>query len=809
MDESINPNEMLTMELAPSQGRPRRGSADARASNKPARGQRPAGSPAAGATATSPIDLMYEQFVALFGNNNPAQVFSLVWPGTVLDPDSYSYPDPSGPVPILTSAAQSKLFDQHYPIATITQPDGTRVSDRYRSAIERLGPIPNASLAKLQALLRDRLSQTTQMWIDGKIETMTIMDQFNYLNGQYNSVRQAWTELQTRKLAELQASKDPDWWEDYVAWYVLVAQTHIDAVNAAYDRLVAEFPLNEFQDAIAILSTQEAAALLRARNDLTQETMPLPPQIGGDFVVSQAIPADWGASLTPSTTFLDLLAGPDAQQLSLNNTIRYLQQQMFGWNAVIAQIPAGSQAEIQKSLDAFNAASNNYNATITNLLTTYTNNAVTAVQVYADAKGGSTDPDPDKVNASYQKLEQQHPASPAGPAKLSPEQIKDIATKIGAAQNALIGANASMTSAGVELARKATALLQTEAGAGLREMLGPIVDQLSSQLTLVQQQAAAVQSACVRAAMLSGAGAPTVPADPYHPNAPSDPPQGMPNPATSPTNQNWMYVTIDFDSKSLQTASATSTYFSQMNWSVDLFFGSAGGQSTTSSSHFASTYLSQGGKVRIGMLATKVLIDRPWMHPELFNLSSSYFRVTEDRLTTPDPTASGFPDWSRDLLVSSGLNGGANTTQAMATSATLDINKGPFPGYPVALLLAKDVTIHIEVDTDQTDALADASQQNSSEGGGLLCFSVSKTQSSSSNTKSAGSYATAGTYVFRIAAPQIVGAWLQIAPDDQSEVLSPELANQIQQALGFVSRLQSVSNAPRPKVQAPTRPVAA
>lgn len=96
----------------------------------------------------------------------------MVWPGTVLDPESYSYPDPTQPVPILTSVAQSKLFDQHYPLATITQPDGTRVSDRYRQAIERYGPVPNAMLLQLQEMLRERLGQTTQMSIDGKIVPM-------------------------------------------------------------------------------------------------------------------------------------------------------------------------------------------------------------------------------------------------------------------------------------------------------------------------------------------------------------------------------------------------------------------------------------------------------------------------------------------------------------------------------------------------------------------------------------------------------------------------------------------------------------
>jgi hypothetical protein len=34
----------------------------------------------------SPIDALYAQFVKLFGNSNQDQIFSLIWPGTILKP---------------------------------------------------------------------------------------------------------------------------------------------------------------------------------------------------------------------------------------------------------------------------------------------------------------------------------------------------------------------------------------------------------------------------------------------------------------------------------------------------------------------------------------------------------------------------------------------------------------------------------------------------------------------------------------------------------------------------------------------------
>jgi len=747
----------------------------------------------AGSASLSPVDTLYNAFVAVFGNTNPSQVFSLVWPGTILDPSSFADPDSSGPVPVLTSIAQSLLFDQYYPVATVTQPDGTRVSDRYAQAIERYGPVPNAALLQLQTTLRDRLNQTTQMSIDGKMVTMTLIDQFNYLDGIWTSKRQAWADLQAQQLATLQASGNPNWWEAYVVWYGITAQPQIDAINAAYDRLVAEFPLNAFQDAIAILSTQEAAALLRARNDLTNATVPIPPQIGDQYVVSQAVPADWGAELVSSTTFIDLLAAPDAQQASLDQAIAVLQQQIFGWNAVLAQIPAGSRAEIQAALDAFNQASTSYTSAINNLLTTYTNNAVTAVKVYSQYKAGTTQGNTDGANNLLTELDKQN-GTTSNP--LSTADYTKIATELGTAQNNLIGANSSMVSAGVELGRKATALLHSKAGEGLRAIITPVIDRLTAQLTILQQQVANVQSSSIKTLQLAGVG-------PAGVTGVAVPDPSMPSTADSLLDQRWESVVIDIDSTSMQTASTTSTAFSQFDWSVDLFFGSAGGESTSMSSAFASQYMDASSSIKIGMLATKVLIERPWMHPELFNLSSSYYRVSTSPLTTPAPGTSG---WTRDILVATALGGGA--TPGAAAAATEAINEGPFPAYPVALLLVKDVTIKMKMIASQTDALDQQSQQNSQEGGGFLCFSISSTQSSSSSTKSAGSYAMGGTYVFRIAAPQVAGAWLQITPPDLSAPLDSTLAKEIADSLGFVTRIQAVATAGRQSVRAPSRPSA-
>jgi hypothetical protein len=739
----------------------------------------------------SPVDQLYLGFTSIFGNTNPGQVFTLIWPGTVLDPSSYASDPATDPLGVLSGVNQSLLFDQYYPVATITQPDGTRVSDRYAQTIEHYGIVPNPQLAALQATIRDRLAQTTEMSIDGKPVTMTLLDQFEYLNSQWTALRQDWATVQTQQMNTLRAADPTGWFADFVMWYELVAQSYIDAINGAYDRLIATFPLNAFQCAITILDTKEAAALERAKTDMANAAVPVPSTIGSTFVTAQAVPADWGNTMIPSTTFIDLLASPDVQERSLRLAIAQLQQQTLAWNAVLAQIPAGSQQEIQQALEAFNTASSTYSAAIDKVLGQYTDNTVTAVKAYMQYESGQNggdneEPNLAEVNEMKKELDEQ---SGEADTPLTQDQLNEIVDAIGAGQKALITANSSMVQTGVDLANKATDYLKTSAGAELRKMIEPVIAQLQAQLAVVEQQVANFNSSAQRSVALTN----------------DDPPKlGLPTSSDSLADQRWTEITLTVDQTNMNQSSSTSTSFSQMNWSVDLFFGSAGGQSSEASSAFAAKYMASGGHIEIGMLATKVLIERPWMHPEIFNLSANYFRGSNDPLTTP---ASQVP-WSRPRLVPSKLdpNDPSNTTDAGAAQvAVTEINGGPFPAYPVALLIVKDVTIKMKLTVTETEALANASSSNSSQGGGFLCFSVSKTQSASSSSNSSGSYAMAGDYVFRIASPQVIGAWLQITPPDQSQILTPAKAQEIADSLGFITRLKNVAQQGQMVAAVPTK----
>jgi hypothetical protein len=728
----------------------------------------------------SPVDQLYVNFTDVFGNDNPRQLFSMVWPGTVLDYGSYKIPDGTtqGFVPVSIQINQSTLFDQYYPIATITQPDGTRVSDRYTQALEIYGPKPNEALIDLQQAIRDRLDQKIEMVVDGVVKNVTLLEKFSILEDEFVTRKQDWGKMKADKLQSLKDGGDEDWWEQYLTWYGLVAQGYIDGINAAYNRMVADFPLSEFEDALAILDTHDAAALLRAKQDIRNAQVPAPPEVGASYYPTLAVPHDWGSVLKPSTTFRDLLAAPDAQKRFMDNSIEQLQKQILAWQAVLAQIPDTSKAEIAAALDGFSTASTEYYGLSNELINTYTDNTVMAVQTFLDLQQGTDQQKVDGANKMREDLNVQNGGSSP---IITPELFAKIAGEIGVAQKKLVGQTGSMVESGQNLARKATAYLDTKAGEGLKQLIQPVISQLQSQLEVVVKQVANFNSAATRAIALNTPPVVLNGADDKDPELT----KVAASVADSLSNLRWSEITLEVSKSSMTTQSQTSTSFSQTNWGVDFFFGSAGGQNQEAAQKFASEYMADTSNIQIGMLATKVLIERPWMHPEIFSMTKKFFKALDMDITAPR----GDSIASKELMPE---DLGGTVSQQTADDNCINLNKGILPGYPVAVLLAKDITIKIKLSANKTTAMQAHSESNESNGGGFLCFSVSKTQSSSSDSKSASSYAMGGDYVFRIPAPQVIGVWNQILPPDESTFLK---SDDIKRVLKFKSGAAAIKNA--------------
>jgi hypothetical protein len=692
----------------------------------------------------SPIDQLYKQFAKTFGNSNPAQLFSLVFPGTLLNREDYiNSAKPGEPIPPLLEIAQSALFDMHYPIAAITQADGTKVSDRYRQALETYGPKPNEKLIDLQRVIRSRLDQQTTIDVDGEQRTVSLLEKFDILQERWIAKKEAWGRMKADKLEYYRTRGDADWYAQFVRWYENVAGGYVAGIDASYNRMLADFPVTELEDALAILDTHDAAALLRAKEDVRNAPVPVPDQLGAEFYPAQAMPSNWGNALATSSTFRDMLAAPDAQMRYLNMCVDQLSDQIFAWNALLAQLPSSDAGAIAGALDEFNRASAAYTKANDEMVGAYGDNVVLAVKTYMQYKQGTEAEKAAGADSLAKKL------NPAGKSF----DYGKVAEAINNANKLLTDKTSGMVLRGEELGQAATKYLEAHAGEGLADMMQPVIAKLQTQLARLQQQMGNIDASASRTIQILTADAAKLGGGQFATVADTD------------FSERWSEFTFQISTEAMKTASEASTQFSQTNWGVNFFFGSAGGKSTSMTEQFAQEYMDDKMTIQIGLLATKVVIQRPWMHAELLGHTNNYFKAID----APVLPAKAL---SKDELVPGKLGGTVDLAKANENCQVL--GNAILPGYPVALLLVKDVTIKMSCKSDKTSALQKHSESNSSSGGGFLCFSVSRSQAETSDSKALNSYAMAGDFMIRLPAPQIAGVWNQILPMDKSAVLNKE-----------------------------------
>jgi hypothetical protein len=743
---------------------------------------------------------IYETFKSIFGNNNPTQMFSLCWPGTVLDPESLGVDESSSTIPLSQLIKTSRIMDAYVPPSPITQPDGTRVSSRYKTVLSQLSPKVNKELAELQAIVREKIDQPMKITVDGESKEMPMVGVFYLLSSKWIKVKSIWGSTQQAELTTLENKYPSDpkaQYEEFLKWYETNADSNLASINAAYYELITQFPLTQWNDAISILDTQDDGSLNNAKTILRNAVLPVPPQEGFTYLPTNSIPATWTNQIKPTTSFIDFLSDPELQKSTLETALNRLEAEIGSWRAIIPQIDDATVLELSNKL---NKASDTYRKTQLELRNTYTENTVTAVEVFIDiykAKGESLSEESDKakeeditkkVNNLAKSLDKSDSNHNSNVEDLDWDQIKDAASKIGAMQNKVNGSQDAMIQSGIELANTASAYLEAKGKSSNMKWLQSYIDQLSTCCDKAQAQLKNFASSSSKyAEYLSTATPIEVGLNPNHGTNFGN--KAFPEAISDPKASTWSEYKVSIDKSSMNSKSDLSTYFSQSDWGVNFFLGSASGTDMESGSDFAEEFMDENSKIELGCLATKVVIDRPWMMPEIFNNTSSMFRTLETAISPSEPF---------DV-------NGVNTPNGEKELIKL-INNYQMPSYPVAFLVVKDLCVKVTLVASKTERARDAWNSKKSQGGGFFCFSVSSTTVEESDNESTNSYAMAGQLILRSPTPQIIGYFSQLVPPDKSEVLTSSTVKDITDSLGFLKDLKSVheSDAVDPMPKNPT-----
>ncbi|KAE9382113.1 hypothetical protein N431DRAFT_320993, partial [Stipitochalara longipes BDJ] len=211
----------------------------------------------------------------------------------------------------------------------------------------------------------------------------------------------------------------------------------------------------------------------------------------------------------------------------------------------------------------------------------------------------------------------------------------------------------------------------------------------------------------------------------------------------------WQDIVITYTASESADNSMSSSNISHESWQTGLWFFSAGGSKDSSSSEADKQHSTSNTNIKIGFRVMKVSINRPWVNTALLGQTKDFWRLTTSKISMEKP---------------------ADVKKALDTRS-LDAPGSEeciMPSWATSFVVAKDVHLIFSSNDEFDSSFVSNVQTNSNSGGGFLCFSTSKTESSTDHRDGASVIATTKSISVKIPAPQILGWICQLAPEDHT-----------------------------------------
>ncbi|KIO32805.1 hypothetical protein M407DRAFT_4299 [Tulasnella calospora MUT 4182] len=238
-----------------------------------------------------------------------------------------------------------------------------------------------------------------------------------------------------------------------------------------------------------------------------------------------------------------------------------------------------------------------------------------------------------------------------------------------------------------------------------------------------------------------------------------DPKTGGSSPNVVPPNpkkgaSQWQSIIVRYDSSKRDDTSQQLQSSSTVQAHAGGWFWSAQYNQDKSKAEDLKKFNGTNTSVDLAMNVMKVQISRPWLDASIFNQSNAYVRISDKKFST------GF-----DTKLVSSQNEKPPTGGELQNKFA-EAEDSLLPAYPVAFIVAKDVTIKLTSSTEAAASLNTIMKESMSGGGSCLGFSVAAAGQSSSHTQSAYSAHENDTVSMKIPGPQIIGWIVQCTPED-------------------------------------------
>ncbi|MDW3777861.1 hypothetical protein QWU01_13710 [Kluyvera cryocrescens] len=675
-------------------------------------------------TLPSFADQLYDKITSVIGGNNPNQFFCMSLPGMQIDKNLYSYDiENNQPKPPLVEANESKLVNRLFDACKMTGSDnGRHLQTQYKSALDMLTPQLNGKLFDAKSKLRKVLmTPYPYNFGEGLTTGFTLQQVFYRLYGDYVDAKQVWAKVQLEKKIELDAkypgeTKDSNRnkQNDYLDWYETTAESQLLKVQEKLGKVLNVFSPGDMEIITGILDSGAGREIAEARQTLAN-VQKLNPDGGYVYPVT-LYPENWFNLLDTSFTPIDLLESPTAlaQQLSVLMVQRSNLAMTIDSFLNILPDPAmltdlkAKQENAEKALQEAKDA----------VAKVYSDITSDTLKLVIDVIGRSNDKDKGTALAG----------TTSRILNIDPDKAKNIITALAGNASRCMKAQDDLIAAAQNATDRALEYFQQKNLLQYKQMLLP----LQTQLARTESDIADIRQQIGLSTVMQQA------------NKPKDGSDVTPNVVPDRFAQ----VLIESTMASVRQSSSNATSASASSSHSSFFFGGY----SSSRSHRESVDSSQSEtsniKIQIGMSIAKVGIGREWFNPGVFLLTKDMYNTSSKKIS---PNSKGKP-FQKERF------------DAM--------NDCAFPCFPVAFIIARDVTIKFSSDTSMSNSFAQSVEDHSSSGGGFFIFGGNSSSSSNSSRSNSCATSSANSVTVRFTSPQILGYYLEATPADESVTLS-------------------------------------
>lgn len=698
------------------------------------------------------ISSLYESISSVIGGDNQNEYLCLTLPGTVIDPERYKY-DTSGAKPAHVKANESRLVNKMFDACFVTGADnGKMLPNQYKTALSMLSPKMNRKLFELKNQLRKVLMTPYPYdFGEGIVDNMTVEQVFYRLYNDYVEEKSKWSRMQVQKREELvNQIIDPVVREDkYLEWYGTVAEAERVHLEEKLGRVLNVFSPQDMNVINAILNCGVGGEIEQARSTLSM-VEELSPDGGYVYPVS-LYPDNWFNLLESSFTGMDLLESPAA----LSQRLRTLQMQrknVLGQiSRLVSTIPSDEKMKEVKT--AYETANQKYQEGVQNCVNTNVGATADIVTVVVDMcisnedKGIDT-PDEDSVERVINNESK-------GGSKLNKDDVTKLINTIGANAKACSEAQADVVSAGAKCVAAAIEWCEVKNRSQLKSLLIPLRDNLESLNQDIEEVKSQIQiSKAANGVNRIG-------------DAEANVADVMPNKSDDYFTQ----IIINTTMSAVMSKSSKESSNSSSQTSASFFLGGYSSSELSSSSKESTGDENASMSIQIGMNVAKVQIERSWFDPGVFQLTKDMFSFAGVPIapSTETPFIGSDDDAVKERFKK--------------------MNETILPAFPVALVIAKDVSIKFTSESGVSASFAEAVEKQASKGGGFLCFSSNSSSASSDSKSAAVANSNSNAVTVRFTAPQILGYYMQAIPEDKSVHITETEGNDMS-IVGFISNFK-------------------